>query len=507
MDNNQQQRAAQGHGSLIRPEQVSRLPQLNAQQKQQYEQHVRKLWEVMNAVPQGDQRQTEAYNKLVQTSQTLMAGMKNFQQMAQQQKKREQMVAAQAAQAASTGQPAQAGQQAQQAGGQTQGQASGNATMFNQLYQGIQDKVNGLVFYYPTAMVEGTKQADDWLREAKARYGQALQRLQVATTKYNETKTNYSQRQASGQMQPQEEQSYRTRMSQCQKAIQESQNFMEKFRNQQNEFRAQQPQNQFQKQASQQGQGAAVPMSAGGTQQTAQGPPAYSISDAVSAARNQQAQAAETGQASVTPTNANAPQQPNPAGASATPVKTENQEQSAFASQAQASVLNNSLPQSASARPSSQPQSALQQHASQQNIHAHPLSQNLNVTKAPQQAITKNLQVTEPRPVSMPPSRPTMSGGAGVGMPGSMSQPAIPQLPGYVLEHSEDGRVLGRKKLNELLREVVGPGIGGEEQFMSADAEEVRDRPLPCHLFLAPGIANANTRLPHRSSSKLQTTS
>ena len=43
-------------------------------------------------------------------------------------------------------------------------------------------------------------------------------------------------------------------------------------------------------------------------------------------------------------------------------------------------------------------------------------------------------------------------------------------MPGYVLESSEDGRLLSKKKLNDLVREVTGPG--GEEQ-LTPEVEEV----------------------------------
>ena len=55
-------------------------------------------------------------------------------------------------------------------------------------------------------------------------------------------------------------------------------------------------------------------------------------------------------------------------------------------------------------------------------------------------------------------------------MPGQLGEPAIPTMPGYVLETSEDGRVLSRKKLNELAREVCGPG---EEDMLTPEAEDV----------------------------------
>jgi transcription initiation factor TFIID subunit 12 len=505
MENAPQARPAQAgpqqQSSLIRPEQVSRLPQLNPQQKQQYEQHVKRLWEVMNHSQQGDQRHTEAYQKLVQTSSTLMQGMKNFQAVQKRREMQQQQAAAQA-QATQAAQAAQAGVTTAPSQPQPPQQPQQNSVQFSQLYPDIQDKVNQLTFYFPPAMIEGTGKADEWLREAKARYGQALQRLQVASQKMHELKRQVNERQQQGQPLTQQEQAtYRGKLQQCQKAITESQNFMEKFRTQQNDFRAQQPQQQFVKQQPQQppldGQ---APPSAGGMAQNAQGPPAHSISSAVSAARNQQAQQVAPGQAG-SPTTAGAPPQPNPA-ASATPVKTENQEQSVFATQAQPSVMNQPIPapQSAGARPSSQhaPHSALQQHASQQNIHAHPLSANLNTAKAPAQAITKNLQVTEPRPVHMPPSRPTLTGGAGVGLPGSLGQPAIATLPGYVLEASEDGRVLGKKKLNELVREVCGPGPEDQGEGLTPDVEEVRVL-LPCSWLHIPKAVPLLTHNPRFS--------
>lgn len=57
-----------------------------------------------------------------------------------------------------------------------------------------------------------------------------------------------------------------------------------------------------------------------------------------------------------------------------------------------------------------------------------------------------------------------------MGLPGQLAQPAITALPGYVLESSEDGRVLSKKKLNELVREVCGPG---PEEQLEPEAEEV----------------------------------
>lgn len=85
-------------------------------------------------------------------------------------------------------------------------------------------------------------------------------------------------------------------------------------------------------------------------------------------------------------------------------------------------------------------------------------------------AIPKNLNVPPPEPVSMGPARPTLSGGPSHGAMGMMGQPAIQKHPGYVLE-GEGQRVLSKKMLDTLVRQVTG---GGEGEGLTPDAEEVR---------------------------------
>lgn len=57
---------------------------------------------------------------------------------------------------------------------------------------------------------------------------------------------------------------------------------------------------------------------------------------------------------------------------------------------------------------------------------------------------------------------------------GPIGQPAIPRTPGYVLE-GDGERVLSKKKLEELVRQVTGgSGPEGEEgETITADVEEV----------------------------------
>lgn len=79
--------------------------------------------------------------------------------------------------------------------------------------------------------------------------------------------------------------------------------------------------------------------------------------------------------------------------------------------------------------------------------------------------IPKTLNVPSPSPVAMGPARPTFGGGAPQNM---MGAPAIVKPPGFELEGGE--RVLSKKKLDELVRQVTG---GGENDGLTPEVEEV----------------------------------
>lgn len=77
-----------------------------------------------------------------------------------------------------------------------------------------------------------------------------------------------------------------------------------------------------------------------------------------------------------------------------------------------------------------------------------------------------------PTPVAGPPGRPTLSGGtAGVGV---MNQPVLQKTPAYQLE-GEGERVLNKKKLDELVRQVCGGTAEGQDgNLLTPEVEEVR---------------------------------
>ena len=117
--------------------------------------------------------------------------------------------------------------------------------------------------------------------------------------------------------------------------------------------------------------------------------------------------------------------------------------------------------------------------------HAHPpqpTGQTLQ-SKLPIPKILPEKATQIPNPVSMAGSgpgygRPTYSGGSGLAG-GVMGQPALPKTPGYQLE-GEGERVLNKKKLDELVRQVCGGTAEGQEgNLLAPEVEEVSCCPLP----------------------------
>ncbi|KAF3010813.1 phospholipase C type enzyme [Curvularia kusanoi] len=84
----------------------------------------------------------------------------------------------------------------------------------------------------------------------------------------------------------------------------------------------------------------------------------------------------------------------------------------------------------------------------------------------PKMPIPRHLNVTSPMPVNMGQQRPTMSGPTN-GAPGPMGQPVISRPPPFQLE-GEGDRVLSKRKLDELVRQVTG----GSEEALTPEVED-----------------------------------
>ncbi|KAL4885001.1 transcription initiation factor TFIID subunit A-domain-containing protein [Aspergillus karnatakaensis] len=491
------------HSNLIRTDQVQKLPHLNDQQKVQHTQLVRNFWEILNSRDPQTTEYQQAHSRLSQLSQSLMKGMRMYQQNRQIQ--HQQM---QAANATAQGQPAQRTQ-------------SVNPQNFAQLLPQIQQKVNSLQLFLPPNI--SSEQAATWLPEAKLRYGIALQKQEIGRVRLNELRQQITQRQNAGSLSQEEMQEFKTRQIQADKLFREGSEFLTKFKEQQDAFKAQQQQRAgAQQNAGQQlpQQGGARPAVAAPTAPAgstaaptavhsgqAPAPAAHTINSAVSAARNQAAQAAMSPTGSQqTPTNqgvASAPavstgtpqqqptqpqaqaQQAGPAfnqvppsdGSTPTASNAANVQgpprplsQQAAMAQAAQSYSNNTTTNGATNTATGQQQNMNQTTA---NSHAHPQGymQNRsteNSARNVNMVIPKNLNVPPPKPVSMAPDRPTLSSGPSHGAMGMMGQPAIQKHPGYVLE-GEGQRVLSKKMLDILVRQVTG---GGEGEGLTPDAEE-----------------------------------
>ncbi|KAL2009117.1 hypothetical protein VTN00DRAFT_7311 [Thermoascus crustaceus] len=479
--------------SLIRTDQVQKLPHLNDQQKAQHTQLVHNLWEILNSRDPQSPEYQNAQAKLTQLSQNLMKGMRLFQQNRQQQALQHQQ--GQAAAAAPQGQQVQRPQAA-------------NPQSFSQLLPQIQQRVNSLQFFLPPTISK--EQAQTWLPEARLRYGIALQKQEMGRARMNELRQQYTQRQSTGTLTQEEVQELKNRQLMAEKLYREGSDFLNKFKEQQESFKAQQQNQQLNRSGAPnvpvQGQpsqisgdqtattvaggegrpaNASAQMHAGQTQ----APAPHTINSAVSAARHQAGQAGmspSTSQPGQTPTSqaqasastpqhgtpgpqvpfgqatgpqadgssapGNAPQPPNPQGP---PRPLSHQAAMAQAAQNYSNVNQQNMAQAA-ANPHAHPQGYIGNRTAE------------NTTRNVNMAIPKNLNVPPPEPVAMGPARPTLSGGPSHGAMGMMGQPAIQKHPGYVLE-GEGQRVLSKKMLDILVRQVTG---GGEGEGLTPDAEE-----------------------------------
>lgn len=405
---------------------------------------------------------------------------------------------------------------------------SNNPQAINQLIPQIQARVSALNFFLPPNVTP--EQVQTWIPEARLRYGIALQKQEVGRARMTELRATFAQRQSQGNMSQEEIQEFKNRQLAAEKLFREGSEFLNKFKEQQESFKLQSqqnPQNQAMNQAGQTNPptnmnqapvGAAPPAAtqsvpntqtgAANTVQSGQAPtPApHTINSAVNAARNQAGQAmspsaSQPGQppsaqsAGNTPVPISAPQpqsqRPQPPSQQGTPgaqvtfSQTPNPDGSTPTPPGPPQQVNQGPPRPLShqaaisqaaqtyTNPTPQQTNTINQQA-QANNQAHPQgylanrstdtsSRNINM------AIPKNLNVSTPEPVSMPASRPSLSGGPSHGAMGMMGQPAIQKHPGYVLE-GEGQRVLSKKMLDILVRQVTG---GGEGEMLTPDAEEV----------------------------------
>jgi transcription initiation factor TFIID subunit 12 len=109
--------------------------------------------------------------------------------------------------------------------------------------------------------------------------------------------------------------------------------------------------------------------------------------------------------------------------------------------------------------------------------HSHPpLPRDAPNIKTNLMPIPKQLPpgaIGPPHPVQMPPARPTYSGGPSGSGSGLMQQPAMTKPPGFTIEGDAE-RVLNKRKLDELVRQVTGGGEGLDNaEGLTPEVEDV----------------------------------
>ena len=491
-----QQQALPDPRHFIKPEQVSKLPHLNDNQKANYTQGITNLWQKLNNLPEGNPDRIAAHKKLAEVSNNLKVNMKKWEQAQQHN----------GARPVSQGQPTQ-----QDGRPQTSAQPPAQERFSESTLRALKSQS----FIVPQSITaQGQEASQQWVREAQHKYALYFQKYETATIKLNELSKLASSRQAQGTTFSVEDAAkLNAHKHQYQRGQQEAKEFLNRFKTQQDGYKLHQnqvgnarmniPQN-LNAQAqnpdhSRAGNAGPQPMQPQIPSEH-QGQP-HTVSSALDAARNQ---AGSTGRSAMSPVNPGQPQglPATSQGPTSQNGIAQNQTQNSHPhlnintgtgqphpNHSSPQVMN---PQSAapsqgphplshkaavdqSARQYQQPNN-YQQSTPQSSTHAHPQignrdPQNNNNVKMP---IPKDLKIPLPQPVAMGPARPTLTGGPSNGAQGSMGQPAIQKYPGFVLE-GEGERVLSKKKLQELVRQVTGGGggEGEEEEGLTAEVEEV----------------------------------
>ncbi|KFX97474.1 hypothetical protein O988_04847 [Pseudogymnoascus sp. VKM F-3808] len=116
------------------------------------------------------------------------------------------------------------------------------------------------------------------------------------------------------------------------------------------------------------------------------------------------------------------------------------------------------------ARTYSSSQASGQAQGSVMASHSHPPSMprdapNIKTNLMPIPKVLPPRATESPHPMQMPPTRPTYSGGPSGSGSGLMQQPVMQKAPGFNVEGDAE-RVLNKRKLDELIRQVTGGGEG-----------------------------------------------
>jgi transcription initiation factor TFIID subunit 12 len=387
------------------------------------------------------------------------------------------------------------------------------------------DHVSNFPYALPPQLTAGTPEAAKWLHDAKQRYLKALLTMESSAARVQAMDAHIQKRKEEGNpLSPDDEKDLKEKREVSQKQHAEAKGFVDNFRQQQAQQRAAANTGTQQANSAQQGGGNGNANNAG--QQAAPTRPqmnpqqvpnpalqnTQTVNAAIEAARNQQlnggrssmsGQGAQNMANQNAPSHSNIPQQPQNIKTEAGVPPQINTAVTQMQQGNQGRPVNS--PQSAIPRSAGPPQSATSQaqqvptalshtdalnqaarsyssgQPSNSNVmgHSHPSvsapreAQNIITNKMPIPKHLPERAAALPQPVSINQSRPTLSGGPSNSGNGVLSQPVLAKTPGYSME-GEGDRVLSKKKLDELVRQVTGGGQGLEGgEGLAPDVEEV----------------------------------
>lgn len=474
----------QRYKNLIRPDKIHALPGLPDAEKQRLSQGARSLWNHIQMKPPEDQQHQEAFRKLAALTSHISA----------QVRKNAPQTAAQRPQSQNQGQQAQPQQQApveapqqqnQQAAVNMQQPQQQQQAQIPEAYRTQAETINWLV-------PANQQNNPNYKEEVKRRYADAMYKRDQCQTVLTSIQ---AQRNQGKELSP----ATVAEQGRATQAYKTAQNFLEQLNNQQNQIRQQMQQAARNASGQNIGNAQQAQQAPGSAQQAMQNNNVRNA--ALDAARQQQMSRPGTG----SPVTAQGPS------AAATGLSTPTQQQSfqnmqraqqPFAGSPQTATPNSAMAQQPQMAQSQQhaAQSAQQPQGQQQTPLTHqgaidaaaktyqnsstPQSAGPNrmqggqlkvpdmeKTNNTRWAISKEFKPATPTPVAMGAARPTMSG-PNNGPSGQMGQPAIQLPPTYSL-HGPGDRVLDKKKLDELVRQVCGPGDGTTQASLHPEVEEV----------------------------------
>ena len=501
------QTQGQGHflpfENIIKPNQVVTLPFLTPEQKAQYTDGTRNLWRKVQEYPQDHPERMAAYRRLSEISTRLKREMVKWR-------------SEQGGQAA----PQDPSRQLQRDSSMLMASQSGARQTAQppalELSDRVKTEVRSLPLVLPPQLKSrSVEEQRAWGEGQKRFYATLLQKYENGMKQKAEFQEQVKIRQQRGSITIEEQQTIQSRMTQIASALSEAQKNCVAFKSKHEQARNQEieehQQRQQQLQQQQQQQQQQVPQQTPLNTQPAAQPPVPPqltqpqdnikvepssqnplVSEVPRATANQQEQPSQNtpdpSQQSTTVTQSSQAQPPS--------INTTNTH-----AQSGKPVGPNSLqdsPQSAqSGMPNSQgPHPLTHQDAlnrasrsynqASQSSHAHPPQPPVHIQREqPTPTATSSRQGMRPisvaplTQVQLAPARPTLSGGPGAA--GPMGQPAIQKHPGFVLE-GDGERVLSKKKLEELVRQVTGGSGAGSEgvELLDPDVEEVSYYPLIC---------------------------